>query len=283
MRIWGVSKGFLKRVLLGLSVVAAIAGVCCLDAYYIEPNYPRVIRQDIHIEGLPKSLDGLKIVHLSDLHIVKFGKREARAVRLVQRIKPDLICLTGDYVEDDGITSGDYTTSECIEQAARFVSCLHAEYGVYAVSGNWDPPEVASAFERCGAKMIDRTLVTLKIRKARLNLAATEAIEAAAESESNQLDPRTPTIVLDHFPEAVNDLAKTKSRVDLVLAGHWHGGQVGWPFKMTDVKYLAGLYKVGRTQVYVSRGLGMHTYAVRFNCPAEITLIVLRRGDVKSS
>lgn len=275
MRIPGVSRSFLRRILLWLGVMAVIAGLCLLDGYCIEPYFPRVIRQDVRIEGLPADLDGLKIVHLSDLHIVRLGKREERALRLIERVKPDIICLTGDYVEDDGITPGEYTTEDCTNEAARFMGRLHAKHGVHGVGGNWDPLDV-TPFERAGVRMIDEELVTLNIGAARLNLAGTRAVEARAGSAQARLDSDVPTIVLDHFPEVADDLEKLDARVDLVLAGHWHGGQVGWPLKMTKVQYVAGLYEVGSAQLYVTRGLGMHSLAVRFNCPAEVTLITLR-------
>jgi hypothetical protein len=63
-----IRKGFLKRILLGLGIAGLAAGLCAADAFLIEPNFPRVIRQEISVRGLPESLDGLKIVQLTDLH-----------------------------------------------------------------------------------------------------------------------------------------------------------------------------------------------------------------------
>lgn len=275
MKLGVISKGFLKRVLLALGVLAGIVVLCLIDGFLVEPYFPRVIRQDVCIEGLPKSLDGLKIVHLSDLHIVKYGKREARAERLIGRIKPDLVCLTGDYVEDDGITPGNHPWRKCAKESARFMSGLHGKYGVYAARGNWDPREITPYLQKAGVRVLDGESVTLKIRGEKLRIAGNSStIMSTASLPYSPLDDVT-TIVLDHFPESADDLAN-RTDVDLVLSGHWHGGQVGWPLKMTDVKYLAGFYRVGNLQLYVTRGLGMHTKAVRFDCPAEITLIVLK-------
>lgn len=260
------------RILILLGIPAAIAGVCALDAYYIEPNFPRVITREITIKDLPKELDGLKIVHLTDLHIVKVGKREDRALAKIARIKPDVICMTGDYIMDDGITPGDPTEEECLRQFRYFSYRLKAKYGVYAVSGNWDPPV---GLQQCvagtGVKLLDDTSVTLKISGAALTISGSKAV-------SEGLVKTRPLIVLDHFPEVADNLVRTGRHVDLMLAGHWHGGQVNIPGQTPQVKYLAGYYKVGDIQLYVSRGLGMHTHAVRFRCPSEITLIVLRRG-----
>ncbi|MHB0998684.1 MAG: metallophosphoesterase [Armatimonadota bacterium] len=263
-----IPKVFIKRVALVLGVLALIAGICLVDAFYIEPWFPRVITQNIYIDDLPPALDGLKIVHLSDLHIVKVGRREQRALKLIIGIKPDLICLTGDYIEDDGITPGEYTWQDCIPEAVRFMSGLHARYGVYAVMGNWDRQEMIPPMEDAGVRVLDDDPVEVAIGGSKVRLCSERDLQPRSDCGA--------VIVLDHFSDVADDIKGSGRRADLALAGHWHGGQVGWPLKMTDVKYLAGLYHVGETQLYVTRGLGMHSIPVRFNCPSEISLLVLR-------
>ena len=106
MSIRATIRTTLRSLLFSLITVVLVGGICAIDGFLIEPNFPRIIRQEVLIPNLPKALDGFKIVQLSDLHIVKYGKREARALKLIRRIRPDLICLTGDYIGDDGITPG---------------------------------------------------------------------------------------------------------------------------------------------------------------------------------
>lgn len=275
MTLRAVARTLLRSLLFSLIVLVVIGGPCLIDGFLVEPNFPRIIRQDVFVPNLPKALEGFKIVQLSDLHIVKYGKREARALKLVRRIRPDLICLTGDYIGDDGITPGDYSDEFCIQQAMRFVLGLSAKYGVYGVSGNWDPPEIVPALQRAGVHMIDKQSATLRIRNTQLSIAGTPTGVRTLAHQSKHIT----TIVLDHFPEAVEEVSYQHSPVDLLLAGHWHGGQIGWPLKMKETEYPAGLYKVGSTQLYVNQGLGMHSRAVRFNCPSEVTLIVLRPAN----
>lgn len=264
-----ISKGFIKRILLTLGALAVIAGVCLIDGFYIEPYYPRVIRQTVYIHSLPSEFDGLRIVQLSDLHIVKLGKREERALKKIKEIAPDVICLTGDYIEDDGITPGIHPWQECAEEAYRFFGGLSAKYGVYACMGNWDNIEIIPRMEKLGIHMVDDhpSEITIKGRKLLIR----------GDSEKQPVPDVQSAIALIHIPDGVDSINESGNHVDLTLAGHWHGGQVGWPLQMSDVKYLAGLYKVGDTQLYVNRGLGMHSIAVRFNCPAEITLITLKQ------
>lgn len=272
MRTGAVS---LRRILRALGLLSIAVGLCVIDALYIEPNFPRVVRRDVCVRDLPPSLSGIKILHLSDLHIVTFGKREERALRIIHRIKPDVICLTGDYIGDDGITPGEHTDQYCIEQAARFIARLRAPYGIYAVRGNWDPISDIPQFDRAGVHWLDGTSVVSRVRDSSLRLASCAGIAARSSRSPRE---RVVTVVLEHYPYDIEFLATVNPPVDLILAGHWHGGQVGWPLRMTEAKYLAGLYTIGETQLYVSRGLGMHTRAVRFNCPSEITVLTLKRG-----
>jgi predicted MPP superfamily phosphohydrolase len=260
-----MSRSF-KVVLKLLTALVVFAGLCAADAFLVEPYFPRVIRQEVVIRNLPKSLDGFKIVHLSDLHIVKLGAREKRALRLIRKIDPDIVCLTGDYVEDDGITPGEQNPTDCAKEAAKFISALPSKYGVYAVHGNWDGPVGDPYLARTGAHFIDNQAVDIAPG---LTVAGAGGLRKYS---------KYPVILLDHFPYSADDINSRNVRVDLMLAGHWHGGQVGFPLRMNDVKYLSGLYTVGDTQLYVTRGLGMHSLAVRFNCPSEVTLIVLRAG-----
>ncbi|WP_319586255.1 metallophosphoesterase [uncultured Desulfobulbus sp.] len=263
-----ISKRFIKRILLTLGILAVVGGICLIDGFYIEPYYPRVIRQTVYINGLPSEFDGLKIVQLSDLHIVKLGKREERALKKIKALNPDIICLTGDYIEDDGITPGTYTWQECAEEAYRFFGELKAKYGVYACMGNWDNMEIIPCMEKLGIHVVNENSTVITIGRKKLLI--------RGDSEKQPAPDIQTTIALIHDPDGVDSINESGNHVDLTLAGHWHGGQVGWPFRMSDVKYLAGLYQVGDTQLYVNRGLGMHSIAVRFNCPAEITVITLR-------
>ena len=264
-----VPQVFIKRVAGTLGILAIIAGVCLIDAFYIEPWFPRLITQPIYIENLHPALEGLKIVHLSDLHIVRMGKREERALRIIRGIKPDLICLTGDYIEDDGITPGKYTWRDCVPEAIRFMRGLHARHGVYAALGNWDRREMIPGMEKAGVRVIEDHPAEVAIGGSRVRLCSEHDLQRRSDCDV--------VIVLNHFPDVADDISASGRRADLALAVHWHGWQVWWPLRMSDVKYLAGLYQVENTQLYVTRGLGMHSIAVRFNCPSEITCIVLRR------
>jgi hypothetical protein len=274
MRIPQVS---IWRIVKLLALAGIFFGLIALDGFLIEPNFPFVVHQTVVVPGLPKPLDGLKIVQLSDLHIVRLGKRETRALRTIARIEPDLILLTGDYLGDDGITPGNYSDPFCVTQVARFMKGLHAKHGIFAVPGNWDSLRPTPEYENIGVTWLDGTSATVRIRGVPLLLASTGGVTRQRASRRGELSSPV-TIVLDHFPDAAEELSRLDPPVALVVAGHWHGGQVGWPLEMKDVKYLAGLYKVGNTQLYVNRGLGMHSLAVRFNCPSEITLLTLRRG-----
>lgn len=250
------------------------------DAFRFEPHHPRLYGQAVDLPELPPAFDGFRILQLSDLHIVRLGAREERAAQLVNAARPDLIVLTGDYVKDDGITPGPQKWQECAEQAIRFLEPLRPRYGKYAVMGNWDGPEVMQRLDEAGAATrLDNEAVALSIGSARLWLAGVPAVKADLETALRRVPRAEACILLAHYPDVALEAAGLG--VDLTLAGHYHGGQVNFPFTGPlcgrSTPYVAGLYELGESLLYVSRGLGMHTAAVRFRCRAEVTLLTLRR------
>lgn len=274
-----MSRRFKRTAKLVPVALALTAAVLWYDAFRFEPHHPRLYRQDVHLTGLPQPFDGSRIVHLSDLHIVELGKREQRAARIVQAAEPDLIVLTGDYIKDDGITPGAQRWEQCTEQAIRFLEPLSAPLGKYAVMGNWDSPEVMELLDEAGAAVwLDNEAIPLERDGKRIWLAGVPAAGADLEATLRRVPRDETCALLAHMP--ADAPAAVSLGADLVLSGHYHGGQVNFPFTgplcARNTTYVAGLYQVEDCQLYVSRGLGMHTSAVRFRCRAEVTLITLR-------
>ncbi len=278
-----------RRLKTGLKLLPVVLGLVVValwwDAFCFEPHHPRLYREEVRLHGLSTTLDGFRILHLSDLHIVKLGKREARAARLVAEARPDVIVLTGDYIKDDGITPEPQRWEECTDEAIRFLKPLSARCGKYAVMGNWDGPQVMARLEEAGAvTRLDNRAIELKTEGGRLWLAGVPAVGPDLHGTLKHVPAADPCILLAHFP-SVADAAATLG-ADLVLAGHYHGGQVNFPLTgpvcRRRTPYVAGLYELGDCLLYVNRGLGMHTEAVRFRCRPEValfTVLARSRGD----
>lgn len=245
-------------------------------AHFIESHWLALEQVRVEPEGLPFSLDGLRLGHLSDLHLGPHVAREhaARAVDRLLASEVDLILLTGDFV------SRAAAAEDCGEELAR----LHAPLGVYACLGNhdhWtDPERVVGALRTAGIEVLRNRALEVEEgvwvagvddvweRHADLDV----ALEGVPEGGF--------TLLLAHEPEFA-DRAADSGRVALQLSGHTHGGQVRLPVLGPPVlpylgrRYPAGLYTVDRMKLYVTRGVGLIAPAVRFNCRPEVTVLEL--------
>jgi len=262
---------------------------------------PVVERVEVALTKLLAELEGLTIAQLSDLHWGPFvGHADLRrAVDLALSLQADLIVLTGDFVN----RSAHYESSWSDE-----LSRLQAPLGVYAVLGNhdvWmDADAVASDLERVGVTVLRDARQALHLNGARLWLLGIEDrgvtcgllggrfndFQAAQEEVGRTLSgllaglPNSgPRLLLLHNPDFVQLLPE--ERLDLILCGHTHGGQILLPFMGAPLAplclgraYMAGLIRRGSAWVYVNRGIGVGWVPLRLNCPPEVTLLRLTRG-----
>ncbi len=242
--------------------------------------------QPVVLERLPADFSGLRVAHLSDIHHGLYTKLEEveRAVELVNRMEPDLVALTGDFVSN----SPNY-----IRPVARALGKLRAKEGVFAVLGNHDyrvgAECVSAALEANGVEVLRNRHVTLARNGSRLTLAGVDDLRYNADDLRRALRgaaPDAPTILLCHNP-AVLPLAAARG-IDLVLAGHTHGGQVDAPRLRAllsahgvRLPWAHGLDRVGETQIYISRGIGTVLVPVRLRCPAEIPVLRLEAAHTQ--
>ena len=243
-----------------------------------EANTLTVEKISIRLKRLPKKLEGFCLVHLSDIHHSPFTDLEhiSRAVEISNQLKPDMFVLTGDYVSHE---------SEYIAPMAKVLGKLKSEFGTFACLGNHD-------------HWTDARLVTDSLRGENIKVLINEGFRFTARNGSfwlcgvddymvGQTDlpsalrgsfPDEMKILLAHNPKILYRAAR--ARVDLMLSGHTHGGQV----KLRDDekrilprrKLKNGLYRRKETQIYITRGIGTVVLPVRYGCPPEISLIELK-------
>ena len=244
-----------------------------------EPYQLTVERHPVYLRRLPPALDGLKIVHLSDIHHSGFTGREQieRAVEAANSLRPDLVALTGDYISHER-----QYAAPCAEMLGK----LRARRGVYAVLGNhdnWvDAPLITDLFQLAGIHVLNNEGLRFEDRGASFWLAGVNdtmvGLEdlplALAGSRADELK-----LLLAHNPVILRRAAR--AGVDLVLAGHTHGGQVTWRSERSASgrvrrRILRGLGRRGGTQIYVTRGVGTVVLPVRYGCPPEVSLLELR-------
>ena len=270
-RVTGTRPTPLRNLTAGLAQLARAA--------LAEPYNLTVERVAIGLRRLPRSLDGLKIVHLSDIHHSPFTGREQveRAVSIANSLQPDIVALTGDYISHER----DYV-APCAEILGR----LRARAGVYAVLGNhdnWvDAALITDLFRAEGIKVLVNEGMRFEHRGASFWLAGVNdtmvGLEdlplALAGSREEEMK-----LLLAHNPIILRRAAR--AGVDLVLSGHTHGGQVAWRSERSASgrmrrRTLRGLGRRGETQIYVTRGIGTVVLPVRYGCRPEVSLLELR-------
>ena len=264
------------RALLVAAGVFAVAGVAVATAL----RGPLHTRVRVAIPRWPAALDGFRIVQISDMHIGPILGR-AFAEQLTRRcnaLEPDLLAVTGDLV--------DGPVRQLRGEVTPFAG-LRARHGVYFVTGNHDCYSGASDWVRVarelGMRVLRNERVVIERDGAVFDLAGVDDHNGAFEEGWREdlpaaLDGRDtarPVVLLAHDPRTFRRACEMG--VDLQLSGHTHGGQI-WPFRYLVrlyTRWVAGLYREGQSQLYVSRGTGFWGPPMRLLAPAEITEILI--------
>jgi uncharacterized protein len=239
-----------------------------------------VHEREFALKRMPAVLDGLSVAHVSDLHFCgRIGiEYFQEAVRQTNAIGADLIAVTGDIVD----------RRECFDWLASTLGQLRARLGVYFVLGNHDlrPREANGLREKLrelGLIDLGGRWIELEHRGARIVLAGNELpwFAPAADMQTCRIaQGHCLRILLSHSPDQFEWAQRWN--FDLMLAGHLHGGQVRFPVigpilapSWHGVKYACGTFETGGTVMHVSRGT-CGEFPLRWNCPPEISKIVLR-------
>jgi predicted MPP superfamily phosphohydrolase len=264
-------------------LVVAIAMAAAAWGYTHGHRRLRVTHLDVPLATLPLELDGLRIVHISDLHLGPTAHRDAlrEAFDEVNALEPDLVCVTGDLV-DSPTTDLDHWIPE--------LSRLRARHGVLAVLGNHDHyaggDRVAAALRaHTPWRLLRDEVATLEIDGGRLHVIGLDDRRmprtAAMLATLRRVVPaREACLLLVHQPMAFPPAAELG--VPLTLAGHTHGGQIALPgvpvlnpARVLMTRFDAGTFVCGDAVLHVNRGLGTSGQRVRVGAPREITVVTL--------
>lgn len=263
----------------------------------IEPTWLEVNYHRLELPRWPAALDGLRVVHLTDLHCGRHLPlpylEEVLARTLAEQ--PDLIALTGDYI---------HKGYRYVPVVARLLARLRAPLGVFAVLGNHDfsvrtslgfrrhpglHRAVADALTAAGIRVLRNQTVTLRHRDATFCVAGLDDLwsgNADPHAALAHTCPHTPRLVLAHNPRTAELLAP--HRCDLILAGHTHGGQIDWPglgrftLPRRARRYAAGLFQLPHGNLYVNKGVG-YGWRIRFNTRPEIAVFSLHAPPPQST
>lgn len=260
------------KVRLTFTLLFALLSLCTLYAAFVEPNWLEVTKVDLTTAKLPEGI-WLTIVQLSDLHSTGQERLEKRLPKIVNDTHPDLICLTGDYLN----------SHNGVPVVQKLVRQLKAKHGIFAVMGNWDVWYFADVpiFEGTQVEVLDGEGVRLKVNGCWVYIAGISVgNEGALEQSLRKQQPTDFTVLLYHSPDLIENAAKLG--VDLYLSGHTHGGQeVALPFYGAIItlsrygkRFERGLHQVSSTTMYVNRGIGFEGgfLPLRFCSRPEVTV-----------
>ena len=257
-----------------------------------EAKRPEISRVEIALRNLPAAFDGTAVAFLSDTHHGPFVPLSylAEVVEMTNALRPDVVLLGGDYVQRrKGLRRFRRARNEEIVNGIGVLGALRAPEGRFAVLGNHDhrtnPTLVRRTLAANDFTDLTNTGVWLQRGESRLRIAGVDDIRTGEPRLGPALEgvgPGDACLLLTHNPDYVEYIRDP--RVDLVLSGHTHGGQVVLPFYGAPItssnfgqKYRAGLVQGPKARVYVSRGIGTISLPVRFCCPPEIVLLTLRK------
>lgn len=242
-------------------------------------------------EKLPKIFDGYRIAHISDLHNAKMGNDNENLLSMLREAKPNIIAITGDLI--DSRNTDIETALQFTKEAVKIAPC-------YYVTGNHEArvdeyQSLKEGLNKVGVTILEDERTDLELSGEHIALLGVNDPSFNTDyllgDDSDVIDTRlkqltietdTFTVLLSHRPELFDVYAEND--VDLVLAGHAHGGQFRLPFvgglaapnQGLFPKYDSGLYTKDNTNMIVSRGIGNSLFPFRFNNRPEVILIELK-------
>lgn len=298
-----------KRGIFVIGIVLSAIGcsILLLSILHTKTHW-KVHHVDIYSSRLPVSMDSMRVVQISDLHLGSFdihsrdSIRISKAMDIINSLHPDIILFTGDIVNGN---------SSEMKPWVEILSKTYAPYGKYAVMGNHDYAtyeryfsllekensikNIKEYYHSAGYKILDNENVAISIGNDSIYIAGVENwgrgpfpalgdIDAALDGIDNDKF----TILLSHDPSHYEDIVSSHPQmVDITLSGHTHAMQFGieindrwrWSPVKYVYKYWAGLYEENGRMLYVNRGLGYHFFPARVGIRPEITLFTLHRKE----
>jgi predicted MPP superfamily phosphohydrolase len=281
-----------------LSKAGLVAGGTMLSLFVygmVKTAYNFTVRRlTVHLEQLPTNFEGLKVVQISDMHLGSFANTEAvaRAVEMINDLKPDIILFTGDLVNSKASEASPFQT---------ILASLKANIGVYSCLGNHDYygeksdlEQIIQFHKNCGWTILMNENSTINVADKKIAIIGVEnwgrsrhfpklgdidmALKGCEDADVK--------LLLSHDPSHWDEIVSQKFKdIDITFSGHTHGFQMGVEIPKLGIKFSpsqfaykqwAGLYKRGNQNLYVNRGLGFIGFHGRVGIPPEITFMEIK-------
>ncbi len=276
-----------RRLVLQQMGIVGVAAPFAISLSGVPLSYDfRVEEREVVLKNWPRQLDGLRVVHLSDIHVGGAMNRErlTRVAELTNAAHPDLVLHTGDFLTH---RSGDFDAPlySALQQ-------IKAPLGQWASLGNHDfedPERLVQRLAAAGVTTLRNRTTMLDVQGEPLELAGIDfqwSPVGRADLYANLMrdwqKPRAPRLLLNHDPSTFSSLPENCA--DLVCSGHTHGGHVGIQLgpdhALTVVGLLGipdqGVFDRDAMRLFVTRCVGFYGYPMRLGIPPEIAVLVLR-------
>jgi uncharacterized protein len=276
-------RHFLRNLGIGLSIPAGIAG-WAMGAELYWPEFPTV---PMPIRNLPPAFEGLRIAHLTDLHISSpFKHRLARAVvDQVNLLRPDIAVVTGDLVTQNSGWVDEACDTVAALRMPTYVSLGNHDYGQQVYRGRTvdTAAEIKTRLDRVGCVVLRNEATAIEKEGARIWVMGLEDLWSGRFAPAQVfagIDLSSPVLALSHNPDT--GAALNNYGASWVFAGHTHGGQIRIPgygavlLNVQNRSLQQGLIEMPGGRMYISRGIGYLSPA-RFCCRPEVPIFVATR------
>ncbi len=280
-------RDFLKR---GVFIFPALSFFVGGRGFYEGFSSVKIPKIDFYFDNLPDELDGFKIAHLTDLHLGYFVRVKALEdmLKKISLHSPDILLITGDFIDD----------YDQLKDGVRTLTKLAPPFGVYSTVGNHEylrgVKEVKKEFIKNNIPYLISEGIEIPIKNSSIFIVGaddpkklrginkrifySETIKKGIETRKNGVF----TILITHRPDGF--LVAEQFGIDLTLAGHTHGGQIGLNGRslfepILNKNYFWGKYEHNGKKLYTSSGAG-HWFPFRINCPTEFPIITLRKSKI---
>jgi predicted MPP superfamily phosphohydrolase len=247
----------------------------------------RVESRQIELPHWPLALDGLRVAHLSDIHVGGKMNRERllRMAELTNRERPDLVLHTGDFLTHRG---GPFDAP--LYEALARISAPHGQWACFGNHDFDDPERLARQLAACGVTPLRDRVATIRVSGQPLEIAGLDyrfwrgprAPSYAGVIRRWGARDGVPRLLLNHDPRVFDELPDDCA--DLVLSGHTHGGHIGIQLDSSHALTVVamagipdqGIFRRGDLCLYVTRCVGFYGYPMRIGIPPEIAILTLR-------
>lgn len=260
------------------SGLVVFAGAVATDAFWLEKHF--IEKEEFFVGTATPQTANLRVIQVSDLHMQSVTNTLKQLAKYLNQQKPDLILFTGDSIDKASNISVLDSFLKEIDNSIQKVAIL----GNWEYWGNVDLTALRKVYNNHNCELLVNNTKQFAFRNRTISITGVDDLvggNAHIETALREFKKSDHHIVLNHCPEYYDTIADyNRTKIDLVLSGHTHGGQLNilgfTPFlPRGSGRYVKGWYKEKTPYLYVSKGIGTSIFPARFGARAEVAIFNL--------